>query len=221
MENYIAYYRVSTKKQFLGLEAQERDITNYISRKAGMLLASYTEKESGTRKGKRIEIYKAIQQCKQTGAVLLIAKLDRLARDVEFVYNLKNSGVKFLAVDMPDANELTVGVMAVMAEAEANMIRTRIVAALNAKKARGEKLGKISNLKKHRNKGLTNSMKVRTELAKINNHQATGVICDLRSAGKTFEQIASRLNELNFTTTRGKAFSASTAYILHDRYCSK
>ena len=218
MKKYIAYYRVSTKKQNLGLEAQQSDVTNYLKTNDGILLAEYQEKESGTKKGKRIEIYKALQQAKKEDAILLVAKIDRLTRDVEFLYSVKNSGVKFQAVDIPDMNEVTVGVMAVLAENEAKVIRKRIVSALNAKRKRGEVLGN-DNINIHRNKAIKNSVKVRTELARINNQKVVDSICDKRKLGLTFEAIATSLNDLNYTTSKGSPFIASTVYILHNRYC--
>ena len=220
MKKYIPYYRVSTKKQFLGLEAQQNDVESFVKAQGGILLPAYTEKESATRKSrhKRIELRKALNQCNELGATLLVAKIDRLTRDVEFLYNIKNSGVKFQSVDVPDMDELTVGVMAVIAEAEAKRIRQRIVSALDAKRRKGEVLGN-SNITTYRNKAVKNSVKVRSEIAKIDNSNAMNLICEFRSVGKTFQGIASILNKSNITTSKGNPFVASTVCILHKRYC--
>ena len=144
---FIAYYRVSTQRQGssgLGLDAQREAVSRYIPNAPGSLLAEFTEVETG--KGanplaKRPELRRALDECKKRGAVLVIAKLDRLARNVHFVSGLMESRVRFIACDMPEANELTIHIMAAFAEHEAKRISERTKEALAAAKARGVKLG--------------------------------------------------------------------------------
>ncbi len=142
-KSFIAYYRVSTDKQGksgLGLEAQRQAVTDFINGNGNKILAEFTEVESG-RKNNRPELVKALAACKKHKAKLVIAKLDRLARNVAFISNLMESGVDFVAVDMPDANRLTVHILAAVAEHERLIISQRTKAALKAAKARGVKLG--------------------------------------------------------------------------------
>lgn len=140
---FVSYFRVSTVRQGvsgLGLEAQQKAVADYLNGGNWNVLASFTEVESG-RKNDRAELAKALAHCRLTGATLVIAKLDRLARDAYFLLGLQQAGVEFVAADMPFANRLTVGIMALVAEEEAKAISARTKAALAASKARGTKLG--------------------------------------------------------------------------------
>ncbi len=141
---HVAYYRVSTDRQGksgLGLEAQRKAVIDHLNGNGSKVLAEYTEVESGKRTI-RPELTKALAACKEHKATLVIAKLDRLARNVHFVSGLMESGVEFLAVDMPYANRLTVHILAAVAEHEREMISQRTKVALAAAKARGVKLGR-------------------------------------------------------------------------------
>lgn len=141
--SFVAYYRVSTAQQGrsgLGLDAQREAVTAHVRRQSGRIVAEYTEIESGKRND-RPEIAKAIAAARARRATLIIAKLDRLARNVAFISSLMDSGVEFLAADMPLANRLTVHILAAVAEHEREMISARTKAALAAAKARGTKLG--------------------------------------------------------------------------------
>src|SRR3954466_11391511 len=136
---WVAYYRVSTAKQGasgLGLEAQREAVAGYLNGGNWQLAAEFTEVESG-RKNDRPELAKALAMCRRIGATLIIAKLDRLARNVAFVSNLMESGVEFVAADFPQANRLTIHILAAVAEHEREMISARTKAALAAAKARG------------------------------------------------------------------------------------
>jgi DNA invertase Pin-like site-specific DNA recombinase len=140
---FIAYYRVSTAQQGssgLGLEAQREAVARHIASTGGRLVDEYEEIESGKRND-RPQIAAALAACRAKRAVLVIAKLDRLARNVAFISALMDSGVDFVAADMPLANRLTVHVLAAVAEHEREMISQRTKAALQAAKARGVKLG--------------------------------------------------------------------------------
>src|SRR3954471_2074689 len=140
---FVAYYRVSTERQGrsgLGLEAQQEAVRAYLNGGSWRLVAEVIEVESGKR-ADRPKLAEALRLCRMHGGMLIIAKLDRLARNVAFVSNLMESGVEFTAVDFPQANRLTVHILAAVAEHEAQMISTRTKAALAAAKARGTKLG--------------------------------------------------------------------------------
>jgi DNA invertase Pin-like site-specific DNA recombinase len=139
----VAYYRVSTDKQGrsgLGLEAQQAAVRAFLDGKGWPPLAELTEVESG-RRSDRPELAKAMAACRLYGATLVIAKLDRLSRNAAFLLTLRDAGIEFVACDMPDANRLTVGIMAMVAEDEAERISARTKAALAAAKARGTALG--------------------------------------------------------------------------------
>lgn len=140
--SYIAYYRVSTDRQGrsgLGLDAQKNAVQMFLHGR-GDIMQSFTEVESGKRND-RPEIAEALEACRKHKAVLVIAKLDRLARNVHFISGLMESGVEFVAVDMPEANRLTIHILAAVAEHEREMISKRTKEALQAAKARGVKLG--------------------------------------------------------------------------------
>lgn len=133
---YVAYYRVSTQKQGksgLGLDAQRKAVADFV--RSGELAAEFQEVESG-KKDKRPMLLKAIETAKQSGATLLIAKLDRLSRKASFILALKESGVPFICCDMPEANTLTIGIMAIMAEHEREMTSARTKAAAQVRKER-------------------------------------------------------------------------------------
>ena len=137
----IAYYRVSTPKQGksgLGLEAQRAAVQAFIN--GGKLIAEFTEVETG-KNNNRPKLAEAIRACRIYGATLVIAKLDRLSRNAHFLLGLKEAGIDFICADMPNANRLTVGIMAMVAEEERRMISERTKAALAAAKARGVKIG--------------------------------------------------------------------------------
>lgn len=143
MTKIVAYVRVSTDKQGksgLGLEAQLASVAGYASQHGSEIVATYQEVESG-KNNDRPELTKALAHAKKAKAVLVIAKLDRLSRDAHFLLGLQKSGVQFVAVDMPHADAFTVGIMAMVAQKEREMISARTKAALAAAKARGVQLG--------------------------------------------------------------------------------
>src|SRR6195952_1585041 len=140
---FVSHLRVSTERQGrsgLGLEAQRRAVADFLAGGSWRHVAELVEVESGSRDN-RPRLSEAMALCRLHGATLIIAKLDRLSRDAAFLLNLQKAGVRFVAADMPEANELVVGIMAVVAQAERKMISTRTKAALAAAKARGTKLG--------------------------------------------------------------------------------
>lgn len=209
MENIIAYFRVSTQKQGasgLGLESQRACVTQYALRTGGKIVSEFTEIESG-KNNSRVKLAEAIAETKRTGGLLVIAKLDRLARNAGFIFTLKEAGVNFRACDMPEANTMSIGIFAVLAQHEAELISSRTKAALAAKKAKGEKLGTPANLTKAaRDKG--REVHSRNAANNQNTKTAKGYAKLLRDGGATLRQIADTLNTEGFKTPRGGAFSA-------------
>ena len=139
----VTSLRVSTARQGksgLGLEAQQKAVADYLSTGQWNLLEEFVEVESG-KNSKRPKLLEAIELCKASGAKLLVAKLDRLARDAHFLLSLKKAGIDFVCADMPEANRLTIGIMAMVAEEERKAISKRTKEALAAAKARGVQLG--------------------------------------------------------------------------------
>lgn len=158
---YVAYYRVSTEKQGIngyGMDAQKADVQHYIDSNSGELIDQYIEVESGA-KTNRIEVWKAIEVCKKIKATLVIAKLDRLGRNVSFISSLMESGVDFIACDMPNASRFELHIRAAVAEEERRMISQRVKDGLAAAKRRGVKLGGYRGaLKKHNNNKISKSI---------------------------------------------------------------
>jgi len=206
---FIAYYRVSTRKQGLsglGLEAQRDAVRSYIAPE--FIDAEFTEVETGTNKKHRPELAKALELCRKHNATLLIAKLDRLARNVSFVSSLMDSDVKFKAVDFPEANELTIHILSAIAQHEAKIISERIKSALAVKKKQlakqGLQLGTPANLtNEHRIKGV-NAIK---EKASNNEHNRKAKALIERMSGVSLQAIANSLNDAGFLTSRKKRFS--------------
>lgn len=208
---YIGYYRCSTieqEKSGLGLLGQKASVNNYV-KDNGELIAEFIEVETGTNKKVRVEIKKALQLAVKEKAILVIAKLDRLARNVSFVSTLMESGVEFVAVDMPTANNFTIHIFAALAEQEAKMISDRTKSALAELKKRGVLLGTPENLTKAaRLKGAI----ARTENANSNpnNIKGTAMAKLLKEKGMNFRQIAIELNKLGYETRRHFHYRAET-----------
>lgn len=207
MVNYISYYRVSTQRQGksgLGLGAQKSAVQKFVGTQ-NKLIAEYEDIESG-KNDTRPNLLKAIQQCKEVGATLLIAKLDRLSRNVSFIYTLKDSKIDFRCCDMPDANSVTIGIMAVLAQDERERISQRTKVALAELKSKGVKLGTPENLT---DKAREKSIEVRKQLARNNenNRKASVLIKSMRNEGKSYSSIARVLNENGFKTRREKLFT--------------
>lgn len=214
---YVAYYRVSTARQGqsgLGLEAQQAAVRGFLAPGAEMV-ATFTEIESG-RKNARPQLQAAIAQARQVDAVLLVAKLDRLARNVAFLAALMESRVRFQAVDLPTADEFTLHILAAVAQKEATAISTRTREALKAKKSRGFELGTPANLTAAaREKGSVTVQRNAKE--NVNNRQAAQLAELLRATGLSLREIATRLNESDYRTRRGKQFFAMGVQRLLDK----
>jgi DNA invertase Pin-like site-specific DNA recombinase len=216
--SYVAYYRVSTKEQGesgLGLAAQKQTVRNFV-KDATLLIGEFTEVESG-KSNYREQLQQAMQLSRSKGATLVIAKLDRLSRNASFIFMLRDSGVNFICADMPEANTLTIGIFAVLAQHERELISTRTKAALAAKKGQGYKLGSPANLTQE---AIAKGREKRSQNALSNqaNKQAAHLITMLRETGVSFGEIVKRLNELGYRTRRGGGYSKSTVKMLFDRY---
>jgi len=208
---YVAYYRVSTDKQGqsgLGLESQQACVRQFIKRNEGEQIDEFTEVESG-KSNNRKQLDRALRRCLLTGATLVIAKLDRLSRDIEFIARLQKSKVNFVACDLPQANNFTINVMAAMAQYERELISERTKAGLQAAKARGVKLGN-PNLHLVRNTNTLAATAQRKANAEERNMQVRELITEYEhDAGEELSarELARRLNEAGYTTARGKEFS--------------
>ena len=205
-KRFVLYFRVSTQRQGisgLGLDAQKLAVKNYIQNNE--VIAEFVE----------IEINKAIELCKKEGAILLISKLDRLSRSVSFIANLMESNIDFIAVDMPEANRLTIHVMAAMAEYEARIISQRTKASLAiAKNERGVILGTPANLTyEARLKGVAKKKEI--ALNNINNIQSTAMILLLKkSSNISYANIAKQLSSNGFLTSKGRTHTGRSIQLL-------
>ena len=232
MRKFVGYYRVSTARQGqsgLGLQAQKNAVAGHL-KDSGTLIGEFTEIETGTRKKKRKEIYKAIELAKKEKAVLLVAKLDRLARDVEFTSALYNGGIEFICCDNPNANKLTIQLLSVIAEHEAEVISSRIRAALKVKKEKikkGNFINKDGSVMKSKKLGNPNGfgeyqvlgLERIKENATTNkaNQQAMDIIIESRKKEMTYQEIADKLNRLQYSTRYGKEFNPIQVYRLFMR----
>jgi DNA invertase Pin-like site-specific DNA recombinase len=209
---FVTYLRVSTERQGqsgLGLEAQRAAVAAYVIGR-GTVAAEFVEVESGKRSD-RPELARALAEAKRQGAVLLIAKLDRLARNVAFIANLLEAGVEVTAADMPAANRFMLHVMSAVAEQEGKAISERTKAALAAARARGVKLGwSIPSRCKEQARAARKGVAAR--VAKADTHAANvlPVIADMQNGGASLRQIAATLNERGVKTARGGQWQATT-----------
>src|SRR5450755_2394469 len=208
MPAYVAYYRVSTDRQGasgLGLDAQRTAVARHLNGQ-GQLIGEYAEIESGRRHTNRPQLLAALAECRKRRAVLVIARLDRLARNVAFIANLMNSDVEFVAVDMPHANRLTIHILAAVAEYERDLISQRTKAAMAAAKARGIKLG---------------NPRYQEALAKAREAreyrpvplEVLNLMLEWRGHGDVLRKIADRLNSLNIRTPQGFRWYASSVRV--------
>lgn len=220
---YIPYFRVSTQAQGrsgLGLEAQKEAVRQYVERNGGELLTpGYEEIESGKR-ADRPQLAKALERCKLTRSVLIVAKMDRLTRDVSFLCKLRDSGVDFVAVDNANASRLTITILVAVAEEERNLISARTKAALQAAKARGVHLGcpkgqGAARFGANAGKGGAEATKAKADdFAR----RLAPIVLPYKAEGLSLRQIADKLNnEDRIPTAKNKPWQANSVKRLLDR----
>lgn len=204
---FVSYLRVSTLRQGvsgLGLDAQRETVRNFLDGGQWELIGEFVETETG--KGadaltKRPQLRAALDLCRKTGARLLIAKLDRLSRNVFFISGLMESKIKFVACDLPEANELTLHLMASFAQYEAQRISERTRDALRAAKARGVKLGVAGPA------NLRLNIEARRQAADAFAKSLANVINGMKAAGLSQRAMVAELNQLNIQTARGSQWT--------------
>ena len=221
-EKYVAYLRVSTQKQGysgLGLEAQREIIHNYLREKKPIF--EYVEVESGRKTDKgRPKLKEALSQCRTHGAKLIVAKLDRLARNVSFLSALLESEVNIIFCDFPQANKMVLHILASISQYEAELISTRTKQALAAKKARGCKLGNPEHLLDKHTEAIANSNATNRKKAanNPNNKRAVAMLKVLAAQGMTLTEMTDKLNNEGFVTSKGYQFRPSQVFVLLKRY---
>lgn len=225
MKRYITYYRVSTKQQGqsgLGLSAQQATVKAFLKDRDAEQVETFTEVESG-KNGDRPVLKSAINMCKEQGATLLIAKLDRLSRNVAFLFNLKeeleSAGVSFVACDIPEANNtMILGVMATMAQHEAEIISQRTKEGI--RQSDKYKAGEWGNQQNFTDEARAKAHRIISQKARTDKsvRHAFHFIQPRREAGKTYQAIADELNEEGYLTRKGKTFHASQVRRIYLRF---
>jgi DNA invertase Pin-like site-specific DNA recombinase len=210
---YVAYFRVSTQKQGrsgLGLDAQKQAVKDFLQQFGGELVAEYMEVESGKRID-RPEFTKAADYAELANATLLVAKLDRLSRDLHFVTSLQKRGIRFKLCDLPEIDNLTIHILAAMAEHEARMISVRTKQAMTEAKRRGVVMGN-PQLSLLRNRDVSNANQQRVQTQQEWARKIGKVIMHLMEMEQlvTCQSIADALNTRGLTSQRGKAFTVAT-----------
>lgn len=209
---YVAYYRVSTAKQGksgLGLDAQRKAVHDYLNGGSWTLLTEFVEVESG-KADDRPQLQSALAQCELTGATLIVAKLDRLSRNVAFLATLQDSGTRFVAADMPEANEITIHIMAAVAQAERKAISRRTKEALAAAKARGVRLGGARGNLHDLRRGPSVSAAARGAASTARARKVAQQL-ELIKSGRSLSlrDLAAELNSRGIGAPRGGAWSAA------------
>ena len=208
---FVAYLRVSKAKQGrsgLGLEAQRESVRQFVINRGGKIIApECVEVESGKHDKNRPELLKALKRCRVTGATLVVAKLDRLSRNAAFLMTLRDSSVDFVAADMPEANTMTVGVMAVVAQHEREVIGQRTKDALAAAKARGTVLGGkrkgAAKIASYQRRGVAAAQEKARQVAELRREAFEAL------DGLSLNAMAARLNADSVTTSRGGKWTAT------------
>lgn len=220
--NVVAYYRVSTAAQGrsgLGLDAQRQAVADYCHGRSCEVLGEYVEVESG-KKNDRPELAKALHHSKVTGATLVVAKMDRLSRNAAFLLTLRDSGAKLVAADNPDVNDMTVGILAVVAEEERKAISARTKAALQAAKMRGVRLGNPRGAEALRRaaKGNEAALAAIRRSADERASDLLPIIDQIRAEGHgSLRQMASALNQRHIQAPRGGNWHATSVKNLLSR----
>ena len=206
----VLYFRVSTQKQGrsgLGLDAQREQCHQFLNGGQWEIIGEFVEVESGKRSDNRPQLEKALKLARVHNARLVVAKIDRLSRSVAFISKLMEGGVEFVAADMPEANQLTIHIMAAMAEHERKAISSRVKDSLKQAKLRGVKLGspKCYLTDEDRRNGSKIGAEVRTKNAVAKAEDLMEIIDDISQSGITsLKGIARELTNRRVPTPRGK-----------------
>ncbi len=208
MKAFIAYYRVSTQKQGIdgyGMAAQREIVTRYVASQGGKLAAEYSEVETG-KNDERPELAKALSTSKKNKATLVIAKLDRLSRNAAFLLTLQNAGCDFVCCDCPNADRFTVGILALVAQRERELISERTKAGMAIAKARGARIGS-QNPEASVKAMIAGAKQAKTAFAS----KMAGVVAEIKSSGvETLQGIAECLNRRGYPTRTGKQWFPAT-----------
>lgn len=221
MKRYVAYYRTSTNRQNLGIEAQRTMVANYLKNVGGILIDEVEEQESG-KNDNREGLERAIELCEKNNGTLIIAKLDRLSRSVSFLFQLRDrvakNNIEIKALDMPSFNTMSLGIYATVAQAEREAIANRTKLALaELKRSSGIVLGKPENFTyEHRLKG-AEAMKQKA-LSNKTNIQTTALIVQYREKNLSYGRIVELLTQNNFRTISGKKYTTTTVMRLYNRH---
>ncbi len=219
MEKFVAYYRVSTRKQGisgLGLEGQRNRVEEFVSNRGGVIVGAFQEVESGTRPN-RPELLKAIALCKDLGTTLIVSEVDRLTRAANFVDTLRDSGIEFIATDMPFANRQNIDVVALLAQHQWEKISSATKAALKVKIARGWKPGNAQNFSNEDRRKGAEAVRA-AAMENENNRKAALYAKSLQDAGNTLKQICEKLEEGGFKTATGGKFHPTSIHRILKRY---
>jgi len=210
MENYIAYVRTSTGRQILGLEEQQLRINQFIQSTGNNLVEIVIEQESG-KNNNRVRLDYATNLCIKQGYTLLFTKLDRLSREVEFLFTLRNKGVKLCCIELPELNTLTLGIFGSVAQWERELISSRTKNGLAALKARGVKLGSPKNLTEAaREKGIQSIVKKRVENENWKMAKMFIEHFQMKNGFINYTKVSKELNINGYKTRNGKLFNPST-----------
>lgn len=202
----------------MGLEAQKKAVADFLNGGSWQLLSEFVEVESG-KSDDRPQLEQALATCELSGATLVVAKLDRLSRNLAFLAKLQESGARFVAADMPEANELTIHIMAAVAQAERKAISTRTREALAAAKARGVRLGGNRGNLHDLRKGPAKSAEVRSRQAQERSIKVRRQIEAAAGEGASLRQIARVLNDRGITAPRGGSWHAAQVKAVLERRC--
>lgn len=210
---YVIYYRVSTQKQSrsgLGLEAQQQAVSDYLVQYGGRVIAEFQEVESGKR-ADRPRFHEAASYAELANATLLVAKLDRLSRDLHFITGLQKRGIRFTLCDLPDVDQLTIHILAAMAQHEARMISQRTKHALKAAKARGIRLGNPElDVIRHHDLATANHQRSQSQTQWKERIQRVIQHLEEQEGLRRGVAIAKALNMRGLTTYQGKPFTSAT-----------
>lgn len=214
MKKYVPYYRVSTKGQErsgLGLDAQKAIVEHYAHVEDAIIVESFIETESGADISNRPQLKAAILYCLKNDCILIVAKLDRLSRDIEHIFKIKKQlKDKFKSCDLPDTETITVGIYAIFAQREKEIISIRTKLALEQKKKQGVVLGKPENFTNEGRKAGAEAKKQKSKENPINTRAMALIKVYKEQQGLSFASIAEQLNKNGYTTPKGKAFLRQT-----------